>query len=322
MAEYENQVKPANSLSDAVPYTELLPNCDECGLTIEEIEHFKEFGFLVKRRLVDSPKVFDRIVDHVWDTMPGGVMSRHEPRTWIDLPHERWPKSAASSCGILHGSAWKMRSKHRYGRETFILDATANHPNVRATVAQFIGEKVMACERVRGVYVVLPKPTLSEGRLGPHVDHSAAQLSAMVIVEETPPRTGGFTIWPGSHHRLHSFWTSRQGAHFEPSMKDAFDTEFRSILSDTPPLEFIGEPGDVVFWHPRLIHSAGVNYSADTSTPRIRYVVPCDFQKAGRTLYDDDDLGPSADVQWWVDTRHFREDPRPTQENMWGDWAI
>ena len=322
MSEYENQVKPEAKLHEAVPYEELLPNSTEGHLSAQEIEHFKQFGFLVKHRLVDAPDDFDRIVDHVWETVPAGVMSRYDPSTWLDSPHERWPKSVASTCGILQGSAWKMRSKHRYGRENFILDATANHPSVRLTVKQFIGESVMACERVRGVYVVLPKSTDTEGRLGPHVDHSAAHLSAMVIVAKTPPRTGGFTIWPGSHRRLHRFWTSRQGAHFEPSMKDAFNTEFRTILKDTPPLEFIGEPGDVVFWHPRLIHSAGVNYSADTSTPRIRYVVPCDFQKAGRVLYDDDDLGPSADVQWWVDTRHFREDPRPTQDNMWDDWVI
>ena len=33
-------------------------------------------------------------------------------------------------------------------------------------------------------------------------------------------------------------------------------------------------------------------------------------------------LVPGTTHQWWVDTRHFREDPKPTPTNMWDDWAI
>lgn len=289
---------------------------------MSEIEHFKRKGFVVKRSLVQAADEFNAIIDYVWKTVPAGAMSRSDSSTWIDNPHTRWPEGAAVKVGVLQNSAWKMRSPHRYGREARILDVTANHPRVRSVVKQFLGERLDQADRVRGVYVVLPKPLAVEGRLGPHVDHSAAQLSTMVLIDEIPARTGGFTVWPGSHIRLHQYWTSCRGAHFNQRIKSEFDQEFKAILRDTVPVEFIGEAGDVVFWHPRLIHSAGVNYSAETSAPRIRYAIPCDFQKPGYTFYDDDDLGPGSNHQWWVDTRHFREDPPPTPTNMWHDWHI
>ena len=265
---------------------------------------------------------FKHIVDYAWETVPDGVMARDNPSSWSDEPHKRWPMSEAARIGVLQNATWKMRSPHVYGRESALLDTTANHPLVRTVVRQFLGNQLECAKRVRGIYLVLPKLPESKGRLGPHVDHSAAQLSAMVLIDEIPARIGAFTVWPGSHLRLHRFWTSCQGAHFNQRVKSEFDEEFKAILSDTVPVEFVGEAGDVVFWHPRLIHSAGVNYSAETSNPRIRFAIPCDFQKSGYTFYDDDDLGPGSRHQWWVDTRHFREDPAPTLTNMWDDWCI
>lgn len=310
------------TIRDPIPFEADAPDNTRLRLSSLEIDHFKREGFLVKRGLVQASAEFKSIIDHVWDTVPNGVMSRDTPSTWLDEPHTRWPKSEVGRIGVLQNANWKMRSPHRYGREPMLLDVTANHPRVRAVVQQFLGEQLERAQRVRGVYLVLPKLPSTNGRLGPHVDHSAAQLSAMVLVDKIPARSGAFTVWPGSHVRLHRFWTSCQGAHFNHHKKREFDEEFKTILRDTVPVEFVGEAGDVVFWHPRLIHSAGVNYSAETDTPRIRYAIPCDFQKSGYTFYDDDDLGPGSKHQWWVDTRHFREDPAPTSTNMWDDWCI
>ena len=305
-----------------IPYRTAQSASWNSELSSSEVAQFKHDGFIVKPGLIDANDAFSAIVDYVWETVPEGVMDRDDASTWCDEPHKRWPIGAAPRIGVMQNSGWKMRSAQRYGRESRLLKVTANHPNVRAVVKQFLGERIEKAKRVRGVYLVLPKSPSTEGRLGPHVDHSAAQLSAMVLIDEIPARTGGFTVWPGSHRRLHRFWTSCQGAHFDNRIKREFDSEFKAILRDTVPAEFVGKAGDVVFWHPRLIHSAGVNYSAETSTPRIRYAVPCDFQKSGYTFYDDDDLGPGSKQQWWVDTRHFREDPPPSSTNMWADWQI
>ncbi|MCY4129819.1 MAG: phytanoyl-CoA dioxygenase family protein [Gammaproteobacteria bacterium] len=319
---HKTELDRDRTIREPVPYKADLLGSADLQLSQTEVEHFKREGFLVKRGLVPASEEFKAIVDYVWETVPEGVMSREDPTSWVDEPHERWPIGAAARIGVLQHSAWKMRSPHRYGREESLLKVTANHPRVRAVVKQFLGERLERAERVRGVYVVLPKSPSVEGRLGPHVDHSAAQLSAMVLIDEIPPRTGGFTVWPGSHARLHRYWTSCQGAHFNQRIKNEFDEEFKAILRDIVPVEFVGEAGDVVFWHPRLIHSAGVNYSAELNASLIRYAIPCDFQKPGYTFYDDDDLGPGSKHQWWVDTRHFREDPAPTSTNMWDDWSI
>lgn len=313
---------PVIAMFEPQPYISSFASSTNVTLSASEITHFKQQGFIVKRGLVSEQTVFDQIIDYVWETVPDGVMARDDQASWLDSPHERWPRERATEIGVLGGTNWKMRSKHRIGREQLLRDCTANHPKVLEVAAQFIGHSVMQSLRVRGVYVILPKPIGAEGRLGPHVDHAAAHLSAMVLIDHIEPKSGGFTVWPGSHERLHPYFMGCQHAHFVKERKGYFQQEFAKILSDTVPVEFVGEPGDVVFWHPRLIHSAGVNYSAETNTPRIRYAIPCDFQKGGRILYDDDDLGPGTTHQWWVDTRHYRGDPIPTKDNLWTDWEI
>lgn len=322
MAEYADQESAYAPPLSPKPYASQLRNSVATDLDEEEIAHFKREGFLVKRGLVQADAEFERLIDYVWETVPEGVLSRNDPSTWMDGPQHRWPAEAVPRVGALHRGNWKMRSPTKYGREAFVLSVTANHPRVRGVVERFIGSSIRGNSRVRGVYVVLPKPVEVQGQLGPHVDHAAAQICAMVFVGKTPPRSGGFTIWPRSHTRLHPYWQTCLGAHFNPELKDKFNAEHRTILQTTTPIEFVGNPGDVVFWHPRLIHSAGVNYSAATGEPLIRYIVPCDFQKDGYTYFDDDVLGPGPKHQWWVDTRHFKEDPPPTSNNMWDDWAI
>ena len=46
-----------------------------------------------------------------------------------------------------------------------------------------------------------------------------------------------------------------------------------SIKANVVPVEIAGQAGDCCFWHPRMVHSGGVNTS-----DKVRIVVPCDFQ--------------------------------------------
>ena len=291
-------------------------------LTDREVASFKRDGYLVKRGLIKDVDSLTSIVDYMWEKVPREILSKDDPSSWLDRPHRKWTEMDAKEVGHLHRGNWKMRSNHGIGTEPFILNATANHPAVLRIVEQMIGKPVARSNRVRGVYVVLPKPIDVAGGLGPHVDHAAAQICAMVLLAEIPPKIGGFTIWPGSHRRLHPYWDSCYSAHISEQHQDTFQSEYRSILRTVTPLEFCGNAGDVVFWHPRLIHSAGVNYSAEDDDPRVRFVVPCDFQHAELDFYDDEKLGPGENVQWWVTTRHFREDIAPTAENLWHDWSF
>ena len=54
----------------------------------------------------------------------------------------------------------------------------------------------------------------------------------------------------------------------------------------------------------------------------MRLIVPCDFERAGLTYFDDDEYGPGEKFQWWVDTRNFREDVPATEDNIWHNWAV
>ena len=87
-------------------------------------------------------------------------------------------------------------------------------------------------------------------------------------------------------------------------------------------MEFPSAAGDVIFWHPQLLHSGGINYSADHDRAVLRLIVPCDYQRAGRNFFDDLENGPGPNHQWWVDTRNFHEDLPATPDNIWHDWVF
>ena len=291
-------------------------------LNNREAAFFRTRGYIVKRGLIDDPETFRRIVDQIWLNVPRGLLRRDDPDTWTDAPDAEWTEEDALRVGLLAGGNWKMRSREGIGTEDFLVEAIANHSAMRAVAEAFIGGPVKRAERVRGIYCVFPATPGVAGRYRPHADNAAAHLSAMVIADTTPPGTGGFTVWPGSHRRLHIHWDTVHGGAISPERSESYRLVRDAILRDTAPVEFTGVAGDVVFWHPRLLHSAGINRSADGDAPRVRVIVPCDYERADRSHFDDMEFGPGARYQWWIDTRNFREDVAPTEDNMWRDWAI
>ena len=293
-------------------------------LNAAEVAHFKEQGFIVKRRLIDDEEAFEQTIDYLWNNVPRGIMKADDPDTWLDSPHEKWTEEDIPRVGRLIHDNWKMRSPgpKGIGTESFLVDRIANHPNMIATVRAFFDAPIKPPRRVRGIYAVLPKPSSRPGRLGPHADYMAAELSAMVLLHEILPRSGGFTLWPGSHLRLHPHWDTVHGGVISEARREGFRQSRDTVLRDITPVEFTGHAGDVVFWHPRTMHSAGVNYSADRGNPTVRLVVPCDYQRDGMTYYDDEEYGPGERYQWWVDTRNYREDVATTTDNIWEGWAV
>ena len=293
-------------------------------LSDPEVEHFKDEGFIVKRGLIDDDEAFAHIVDYLWSNVPRDVLRRDDPATWLDAPHEKWAEEDIPRVGrLIHGN-WKMRSPgpNGVGTEPFLVDRIANHPNMIALARAFFDAPIKPARRVRGIYAVLPKPASAPGRLGPHADYMAAELSAMVLVHEILPHSGGFTLWPGSHRHLHPHWDTVHGGVISEDRREGFRQARDAVLRDITPVEFTGQAGDVVIWHPRTLHSAGVNYSADSDRPCVRVIVPCDYQRDGMTYYDDEEYGPGEKYQWWVDTRNYREDVPATVDNIWAGWAI
>lgn len=292
----------------------------EPTLSEAEVAFFKEHGYLVKRGLLNEPETFERIVDHVWENVPRGLVKRDDPQTWIDAPQGEWTAEDAENLGPFRRGSWKMRSR-TIGTQSFFVDKIANHPRMRELVSKFIGEPVKFANRVRGVYCIFPKSPDREAKLGPHGDHTGAQLSAMVFVDTVPPHCGGFTIWPGSHYMSHVYHRTVYGP-LDPERAEEYMAARDDVLRKTTPVQFHGNAGDVVFWHPRLVHGPGVNYSAEHEKAYVRYIVPCEYQKDGLTPYFNLSHGPAPNRQWWVDTKNFREDVPATEENMWEGWAF
>ena len=176
--------------------------------------------------------------------------------------------------------------------------------------------------RVRGVYCIFPSAPGTANRYNVHVNYISNHVAAMVLVDEIGPDCGGFVFWPGSHVTLHPCWQTVHGSGMDAAQAEPFRAAKERILKETSSIEFTGSPGDVIFWHPRALHSAGINRSAEKGKPMVRPIVPCDFQRAGLTYADDTDFGPGEDFQWWIDTRNTIEDFPTTTDNMWDDWAI
>ena len=134
--------------------------------------------------------------------------------------------------------------------------------------------------------------------------------------------------------------------------KEGYNDLLAAIKAEIIPVEIPAEAGDVCFWHPRCVHSAGVNIapsssssSSSSSVARVRVVVPCDFQKAGVPVVDyppysghsrrraeasGKSLDPSASgqageltMQWWIDTKEaIAPDLPPQADDMWASWEI
>ena len=295
-----------------------------------DIAHFKEHGFIVKRGLIDDASVFSQIADHLWDNVPRSVLRRHDPKTWLAAWNGKgesgnfWRDEDVPRVGRCARGNWKMRSPGAsgIGTEPFLVQGIANHPRMVAIASAFLGGEIKQARRVRGIYAVFPKPPSAPGRLGPHADYMAAQISAMALASDIRPGGGGFTLWPGSHRLLHPHWDTVHGGKMSPERGEGFRLARDAVLRDITPLEFTGQAGDVVFWHPRMLHSAGVNDSAAGESPTVRLVVPCDYQRAGTSCFDDEEFGPGEKYQWWVDTRNFREDAATTAHNIFNGWAI
>ena len=290
----------------------------------QELEHFVTQGFFVKRGLLRDSEAMNQAIELLWSSVPRKILNRNDPSTWVDSPHKKWTEEDVDSVGRLHNGNWKLRSRgsNGLGTESFLIDGIANHPAIVRIGEHLLGSALERVRRVRGVYAVFPKPLNEHWSLGPHADYMASQISIMVLVNDVPPRCGGFTVWPGSHSRLHCCWDTVHGSTMKSKHLKNFAVIRGEILSDTTPVEISGQAGDVVFWHPRILHSAGVNFSAETKHPIVRVIVPCDYQRAGLSYFDDLQFGPGPLYQYWVDTRNFHEDVRATEDNMWSNWNL
>ena len=295
------------------------------SLESADVEFFKLNGYLIKRGLLaDQTRAFKAAEAHFWANVPNHGLRQDAPETWFDKPTSHWQPEDHVRVGSLVGTNWKMRSRgdRGIGTESFLVDQLANHPKMMKIASTFLGSTIKPVRRVRGIYGVLPLAEGEDDRMYPHGDYMASQLSAMVLLCDVGPRCGGFTVWPGSHRRMHVCWDGVSGSTITGDRVEAYPRERDRLLRDTRPVEFTGSAGDVIWWHPRLIHAAGVNYSSEMDEPIVRILTPIDYQRDGETYVDDLEFGPGPKYQWWIDTRNVLEDVASSPDNLWHGWAF
>ena len=281
------------------------PGADRLGLTPEEIEQFRESGFLVKRGMI-APQLFDPFIALWWQQPPAQAagLKPDDPSTWVapgkHWPVENrwglasnwmgrgdWPSPEQDRPGATPGErvgrlpykltkdisndVWRW---HGIGHDPAFVNATSAHPNVLYMAEALLGGPVKRPRRNRGIYSIFPRdPDGPESKLGPHMDQSMTELIVITYVKDVEPGGGGYTFYPTSPQRLYP--TSEQAYNWVAT--DASKPAMDQIKADVQPLEFAGKAGDVLFCHGWMVHSAGIHESGC-----VRMAAVQDFNRVRR----------------------------------------
>ena len=147
----------------------------------------------------------------------------------------------------------------------------------------------------RGLYCTLPgSPPLASDYRGAHSDgacYGRFRLQVAAYIDDLPPDSGGFTVWPGSHARIwpEQWKAFREGEkhtdkHLEVRKAGGYnDPVIAEIKADTQPVDCHGPAGTAVLWHTKILHIAGQNASADV----IRQATIYGFLKTLESLPDE-----------------------------------
>ena len=293
-----------------------------------ELDFFREYGFLVKKALLDPDKLepaLDRIWTHLLTEVPvkpgsAWTLSREDKQTWKDPEWAEMPPHPVDGPFQGRHPIEHMRrvvKLHDLGSENYILELLPNDPRVREVAETILSRDLRVSTRVCGVYIVFPSESAAKELddnvrvLGPHTDQVCQQLNACGYLEDVNPRNGGFTVYPGSHKRM--FRAHRYEANWSPL--SSFRDTLKDVAETIEPYEIVAEKGSVVFWHGRTVHSVGIHLGAD-----IRWALFADFTQNQPILTDEEHKDVNQ-YEWFKDAKLFRSDEL-AGEDMWRSWRL
>lgn len=252
-------------------------------LSGEDIRFFKREGYLVKRQVLD-PDLMARARVRMWESAPPRF-KQSDPESWVG-PFKPEEESPDRDC-VRKGFSWKFRQP---GSEAWMVRMLATDPSVWGMAEQFLGRGALQTpDRIRGIYCTLPEGNTPERPTTCHVDAHPFHLGVVGYIDHVPPGGGGFTVWPGSHRTFYYDFDSQYRKEPKPQHEQNV-----ARFNKQPCADCHGGPGDIVFWHHRIGHSAGHNRSG-----QIRKAVLYDFRKK--------DLD--------------RTQGEPPCKDMWRDWS-
>ncbi len=251
-------------------------------LTTEEMVHFKEQGYVIKRGLLD-PELMAQAREALWAGAPA-PLQRDDPTTWIGP----FAETSDDPNSVRNGFTWKYRAP---GSDAWMKQLLPLNPSVQAIAEQLLGVGTLQPpERLRGIYCMLPEGDRPEQPYHFHIDQHPFHLGVVAYIDDVVPNGGGFSVWPGTHRIFYPLFATQHT--FTPK------PEAQALLKEIdgePHVDCHGKAGDVVFWHHRLGHSAGHNRSRT-----IRQAILYDFRHQ--------DLARLQEL--------------PPHKDMWADWAI
>lgn len=296
-------------------------------LSVAEMATFKRDGYLLRRGVLD-PELCRRCQDRLWDLNGSSVVRRNEPSTWVGpLPERDFCEEPATA-----RSAFRLNCRAP-GHEELFKGLLPQNPTVLAIAEQLLGAgETSAAPRTtsaattsgvgtRGVYCTLPMGGKPKARNQCHIDDnldSRGRLGVVAYIDDVGPGGGSFMVWPRSHHRFHRLLAVKAdttsngygkgaaeqknrcgGPDHRPNWAAGMQEAWEEVERTTAPVDCYGALGTVVFYHARLGHMAGSNYSS-----QIRQAVISGFAKTPESLPDGDEL-----------LAHALED------DIWRDWS-
>ena len=210
----------------------------------EEIDHFKKHGYVVKQDVVDS-NLLDKAVERFWDVMG---LDRDDPESWTE--------------GGVRGNL-----------------PCSSDPDVRATLTespiQDMCEELVGQNTLNVSNYTFAKPVYPTGKSPDewsHPEHGhldghglvegvvgSFTIGVTVNMSDVKPKSGAFTVWPGTHRRVHEYFRSHSLVNGLKSLQDE-----EGNWDDLPEaVENPGPAGTVTFWHNMMMHNAGNNCGKD-----------------------------------------------------------
>jgi hypothetical protein len=210
-------------------------------------EHFVEYGFAVRRGLVDR-EFCDEALARVREIIDN------------DRPLQEWDSTNTET---LHRPFYQGSTSPEP-----VLDRLMEQPRLRQAIAELFGDAGPWNEE-RNYYLFL-KPYHEESRqqLSPrgHIDFTIQPAPALyrgftfqLSLIDTEPFSGNLTVYPGTHKIVQKTLIEHPDAKFNSGMYD---------LPTPEPFEFVAEAGDVLFMHHLIFHSGNASH-ADNRTPRV-----------------------------------------------------
>lgn len=230
--------------------------------TTEEKQQFKQLGFVTKDSIIPQ-EIRSKAIDVLWDTIEA---DRDDPETWVNAePRGNLPCSD---------------NEH--------IAATVHQTAVYEMAEELTGPDKLG--EPSNPLCKMQYPTGHDQWEPPHghldgytdPDRSEAwtfSIGVTMNIADVAPRSGGFTVWKGSHEKVAEYLRS----HSLLSGYGINKEQNPNIESTCEPYEHAASAGSVVFWHHYMLHSASMNCGTDI---RMAFVTRFRFKNLNDIMFD------------------------------------